>query len=307
MLRQLFVWLSERKDLQAFVTRNRLAHRAARRFVAGDTLEDACRVLGELNTQGMLATLDFLGERTTNPTEAHAAAAMYRRVLATIAQRRLGANVSLKLTQMGIDLSWDLCMENMVGICDEAAQYGNFVRIDMESSHYTQMTLDLYRELRRRGYGPDTVGVVIQAYLYRSERDVEDLIAEGARVRLCKGAYAEAPDVAYPRKRDVDRNFVRLMERLLVAGRYPAIATHDEAIINHAKRFCRQREIPPTRYEFQMLYGIRRDLQRRLVREGYNLRIYVPFGTEWYPYFMRRLAERPANVGFLLLSLLRER
>jgi proline dehydrogenase len=169
------------------------------------------------------------------------------------------------------------------------------------------MTLDLYRELRRRGYGPDTVGVVIQSYLYRSERDVDDLIADGARVRLCKGAYAEPPDVAFPRKQDVDRNFVRLMERLLGAGRYTGIATHDEKIIDHAKRFCRDEGIPPQRYEFQMLYGIRRDLQRRLVEEGYNVLIYVPFGTQWYPYFMRRLAERPANVGFLLRSLLRER
>lgn len=306
MLRQLFVFLSEQRALQEMVTRNGLVRRAALRFVAGETLEEACAVAAELNRRGISVTLDLLGERVTNPEETRAAAGEYRTVLAEIERRHLDADIAIKLTQLGLDLSEDLVWENLTSICTEARGRANFVWIDMEASRYVEPTLALYRRLREGGYGPDDVGVAIQAYLYRSAQDVEDLIALRARVRLVKGAYAEPPTVAYPRKSDVDRAYVRLAERLLQDGYRPAIATHDDRILAHAKAFARAQGIPADRFEFQMLYGVRRDLQLQLVEEAYRLRVYVPFGTQWYPYFMRRLGERPANVGFLLRSLLRE-
>jgi proline dehydrogenase len=307
VLRQLFVFLSERRALQEMVTRNGLVRRAALRFVAGEALEEACAVAAELNRRGIQVTLDLLGERVTNPEEARAAAEQYRTIVEEIQRQRLDADIAIKLTQLGLDLSEDLVWENLTSICGEARARANFVWIDMEASRYVEPTLTLYRRLREGGYGPDDVGVAIQAYLYRSAQDVEDLIALRARVRLVKGAYAEPATVAYPRKADVDRAYVRLMERLLQDGYRPAIATHDDRILAHVKAFSQRQGIPLDRFEFQMLYGVRRDLQTQIVEEGYRLRVYVPFGTQWYPYFMRRLGERPANVGFLLRSLLRER
>ncbi|MDR5709780.1 MAG: proline dehydrogenase family protein [Armatimonadota bacterium] len=305
-LRWFFVFLSERRTLQEWVTRNGWVRRAARRFVAGETLEEACDVAARLNAQGRAVTLNLLGERTTRPEDARAAAVLYRKVLEEIHLRRMRADLAVKLTQLGLDLSRELLEETLHGICAQARRLGGFVWIDMEASRYVEATLDLYRGLRASGYGPDTVGVALQAYLYRSERDLEFLLRLGARVRLVKGAYAEPPSVAYPRKADVDRAYVRLLERLLREGEQSAIATHDERILAHARRLATAYGIPPDRFEFQMLYGVRRDLQAQMVQEGYRLRVYVPFGPDWYPYFMRRLGERPANVGFLLRSLVRE-
>ncbi len=276
----------------------------ARRFIAGETLEEALQVVRDLNQRGFLATLDALGENVTQEVEARQAAMRYIQVLEKIDEVKADSNISLKLTQMGLDIDWKLCWDNLTAILDKARAYQNFVRIDMESSAYTQRTLDMYRLLREKGY--TNVGVVIQAYLYRSEKDVKDLIALKARVRLCKGAYSEPGHIAFQDKRDVDKNYVHLMKMLLTEGNYPAIATHDEAIIQIAKEFTKANRISPERFEFQMLYGIRRDLQEKLVKEGYNLRIYIPFGKEWFPYFMRRLGERPANVQFLVTNILRE-
>jgi proline dehydrogenase len=284
------------------------ARRAARRFVAGETLEEALDVVRTLNRRNILATLDHLGENTQTRDEAVRAARVYLEILDAIHEQNLNSNVSLKPTQMGMALDEELSYENIREIAERARKYENFVRIDMESSEYVDRTLTLYERLRRGGY--DNVGVVIQAYLYRSEQDVDRLIELGANVRLCKGAYAEPPSVAFPRKRDVDRNYLRVFQKLWSpeareGGVYVAVATHDERIIRRVKRFAAQHGISQRDYEFQMLYGIRRDLQLALTKEGHRVRVYVSYGTEWYPYFMRRLAERPANVVFLLRNLLR--
>jgi proline dehydrogenase len=281
---------------------------AARRFVAGERLEEAIEAIRALNRQGILATLDHLGENTQTREDAVRAADEYLRILDAIRDHGLRSSVSLKLTQMGLDLDESFGYQNTKRIVEKAKEHKNFVRIDMESSAYTDRTLTLYERLRREGYG--NVGVVIQSYLYRSERDVERLIELGANVRLCKGAYAEPPAVAFPRKRDVDRNFLKLLEKLWgsearARGVYVAVATHDERIIRWAKIRAQELGISRDEFEFQMLYGIRRDLQQRLVGEGYRVRVYVSYGREWYPYFMRRLAERPANLLFLARHLVR--
>jgi proline dehydrogenase len=274
------------------------------RFVAGESLADAVAVVRELNALGMKASLDYLGENTTDRAGAEASATAYVMALRAIAEDGLDANASVKLTSMGLDLGDSLAEQMLTEVLSHARDLDNFVRVDMESSQYTERTLELLDRVRAAGYL--NTGPVIQAYLYRSAADVERLIAQGVRVRLCKGAYDEAPNVAFRRKRDTDRNFVRLMQRLLSDATYPAVATHDEDIIEQALAFTRQQGIGPERYEFQMLYGVRRDLQRRLVAEGYNMRIYVPYGTQWYPYLMRRLAERPANLAFMMGSLARD-
>lgn len=284
------------------------ARQAARRFVAGERLEEAIEAIKALNRQGILATLDHLGENTQTREDAVRAADEYLRILDAIRDHGLRSNVSLKLTQMGLDLDESFGYQNTKRIVEKAKEHKNFVRIDMESSAYTDRTLALYERLRQEGY--DDVGVVIQAYLHRSEQDVERLIQLGANVRLCKGAYAEPPTVAFPRKRDVDRNFLKLLEKLWgsearARGVYVAVATHDERIIRWAKRRAQELGISRDEFEFQMLYGIRRDLQQRLVGEGYRVRVYVSYGREWYPYFMRRLAERPANLLFLARHLVR--
>ena len=305
MLRTGLLWLSEQPRLFSIIRGNGLARRFASRFVAGETVEAAVAALTQLNAAGIRASLDLLGESVATPAEARAARDTYLETLDCIRHAGADANVSVKLTQMGLAIDERLCVENLRAIIAKARDDGSFVRIDMEQSDYTERTLQLFRRTFHPEFG-NAVGVVLQSYLRRTERDVEDMIALGARVRLCKGAYQEPPEVAFPDKRDVDANYVRCMEWLLERGNYPGIATHDTAIIAHVKDFARQRGVAPQRFEFQMLYGVRRDLQRRLRREGYNVRVYVPFGSHWYPYLMRRLAERPANVVFLLGNIVRE-
>jgi proline dehydrogenase len=305
MLRTGLLWLSEQPRIFRFIRGNGLARRFAARFVAGETVESGVEALRELNAAGLKASLDLLGESVRTAAEAHAARDAYLQTLDRIAPFGADANVSVKLTQMGLDIEERLCVDNMRAIVARAKTHGSFVRIDMEQSDYTERTLQLFKRSLHSEFG-DSVGVVLQSYLRRTEQDVDQMIALGARVRLCKGAYQEPAAVAFPDKRDVDLTYVRCMERLMLRGRYPAIATHDARIIDHASVFARDKGIQPARFEFQMLYGVRRDLQLALRRDGYNVRVYVPFGTQWYPYLMRRLAERPANVAFLLGNVLRE-
>jgi proline dehydrogenase len=254
----------------------------------------------------MSATLDSLGENVHSPAEAQRAADIYHRVLDAIQQDRLDANVSVKLTQMGMELDPELAFSMAAGLVEHAVAAGTFVRIDMEDSAYTQATIDLVSKLNALNGNRGHVGVVIQAYLYRSKADIDRLLAEGIRIRLCKGAYQEPADLAFPDKADVDRNFIRLMQVLLPSGIYHGIATHDEKMIDATCQFAKERGIQPDEFEFQMLYGVRRDLQRSLVAAGYRVRVYIPFGTEWYPYFMRRLAERPANLLFIARNFFRQ-
>jgi len=305
MLRAGLTWLSERPGLFRFVRRNGLARRMARRFVAGETVADGVAAVRELNGVRISASLDLLGEAVTDPSETRAARDAYLATLDAVRQAGLDCNVSAKLTQMGLAIDEDLCVDNFRAILARAKSHGNFVRIDMEQSTFVAPTLRLFRDRFAPEFG-GTVGVVLQSCLRRTERDVDDMIAFGARVRLVKGAYREPPDVAFRKKRDVDACYVVCLERLLERGTYPAIATHDERLIEHAKDFAQRRGIPSERYEFQMIYGVRRDLQYRLRAAGYNMRVYVPFGDHWYPYLMRRLAERPANIVFITGNLLRE-
>jgi proline dehydrogenase len=276
----------------------------ARRFVAGETVEDGIRACQELNRAGMSVTLDYLGESVSSRDEAIKAADIYIRMIEQLAAEKIDGNVSLKLTQMGQDIDEGFLRENIKRVLDTAKKYDMFVRFDMESSEYTQKTLDFMRSLRAEGY--HAIGPVMQAYLRRTKGDVEQLNRDKVRVRLCKGAYKEPDSVAYPDKRDVDGNFVALMQILLEHGNYPGIATHDPAMIAATRDFAKKQSIDVSRYEFQMLYGVRRDLQQMLVREGYRMRVYVPFGEAWYPYLMRRMAERPANLLFILNAVARE-
>jgi proline dehydrogenase len=305
MVRAGLLWLSEQPRVFRFVRRNRLAGRFAARFVAGETVDTALAALADLKAAHISASLDLLGESVARAEEAKAARDTYLELLDRIHVTAADANVSVKLTQMGLDIDERLCVENLRAILQRAKQYGSFVRIDMEGSAYTQRTLDLFTSTLYPEFG-NTTGVVLQSYLRRTAADVEAMILLGTRVRLCKGAYKEPATVAFPEKRDVDANFVACLERLLDRGNYPGIATHDERILTHAKAYARGRGIDPSRFEFQMLYGVRRDLQHELRRAGYRVRVYVPFGTHWYPYLMRRLAERPANIGFILGNVLRE-
>jgi len=305
MLRSALLYLSNQPRIFKFVRNNRIAKSFANRFVAGETLATALAAVARLNGRGITASLDLLGESVHNETEARAAGDAYVAMLDRIKERKLNANVSVKLTAMGLDISEELCIATMHRILQRARDYGTFVRIDMESSEYTQRTLDLFEQRLYPAYR-DNVGIVVQSYLYRTFADVERAILLKARVRLCKGAYKEPETVAYPAKKDVDSNYVRSMHELMLKGNYPGLATHDETIIRQAKRFAKEKNIPADRYEFQMLYGVRRDLQDRLVREGYRMRVYVPFGTQWYPYLMRRLAERPANVAFITGNVVKE-
>ncbi|HEX6965879.1 MAG TPA: proline dehydrogenase family protein [Gemmatimonadaceae bacterium] len=305
MLRQTFLYLSNQPQIFRFVRRNALAKKFASRFVAGETLDDALRAVRGLNQRGIAVSLDLLGESVHNEQEARAAGEAYVHILDRIHEEKLNANVSVKLTAMGLDVSEELCVANMHKILARACEYRSFVRLDMEGSDYTERTLRLFEDRLYPTY-PENVGIVLQSYLYRTAADVDHAVELGCRVRLCKGAYQEPPTVAFPEKKDVDANYVRCMHTLLQRGNYPGIATHDEAIIAEAKRYVAEQQIPTERFEFQMLYGVRRDLQERLVRDGYNLRVYVPFGTQWYPYLMRRLAERPANIAFVTGNIMRE-
>ena len=280
-----------------------LAKRLATRFVAGETLDEALGVARRVGSEGIAITLDHLGESVASLEEAAAARDVYLHALSAIHDAGIQGNVSLKLTQFGLDFSYDQCRANVERLVRSAAALNGFVRVDMESSAYTQRTIEMVTDLHARS---GAVGVVIQACLYRSRNDIETLCDSAIRVRLCKGAYLEPASVAFPRKSDVDRNFVELMKLLLRRGAYPAIATHDENIIRQTEAYAAQCKIPRDAFEFQMLYGIRRDLQRTLLDRGYTVRIYVPYGGEWYPYFMRRLAERPANVFFIARHLFRQ-
>ena len=302
MLRQTFLTLSNSQELKNVALHNRAARKLAGRFIAGDTLAQAVPVIRALNARGIKATFDHLGENVTTPDEAQQAAASYLDILDAISEAHLDSNVSIKLTQMGMDVDEDLCYSNVTRIVERARQYNNFVRIDMESSAYTDRTLDVFRKLWHEA-GYRNVGVVLQAYLYRTEKDVREMNSLGARVRLCKGAYNEPDEVAFPRKADVDANYAKLTTILLREGNYPAIATHDSRLISFTKRYAASKGIDPNRFEFQMLNGVRPELQDALVSQGYNMRVYVPYGTEWYSYFMRRMAERPANLILISRSL----
>ena len=302
MMRRFFLYLSQQRNLRRWMETHPAARRLTRRFIAGETLEEVLDVCAQLQTEGIFAALDHLGENVTSLAEAAGSAGSYLTALDEIAARRLPATVSIKVTQFGMDLSEDACLDNVRRLARRAREAGSQVEIDMESSLYTARTLAIATRVAAEFGG---VRCVIQAYLRRSQDDIERLNRLGVEVRLCKGAYDEPPPVAFPNKDDVDRNYVRLMRALLDRGTYPAIATHDERIIQETMRYAREKNAGAERFEFQMLYGIRRDLQRKVVAEGYRLRVYVPYGTAWYPYFMRRLAERPANVVFLVRNLLR--
>jgi proline dehydrogenase len=307
MLRTFFVRLSENPSLRNFAERSSLGRRVSGRFVAGTGIADAVRATEAINRAGMSVTIDNLGENVTNPDEARHSAQLYHQILDAIAANHLNVNISLKLTHMGLDVDEKLARDIVSGLVAKAASMNppGFVRVDMEGSPYTQRTLDFVHELHRMPGNANSVGTVIQAYLKRSESDVEKLLAESIRIRLCKGAYKEPPEIAFAAKSDVDANYVKLMKFLMKSGIYHGLATHDEKIVHQAEAFATSEKLSPDSFEFQMLYGIRRDLQQSLVRKGWRVRIYIPFGTEWYPYFMRRLGERPANVLFIARNLLR--
>ena len=308
MLRAFFVHLSESRSLRNFAERSAIGQRVSGRFVAGTEIADAVRVTQAVNKAGMSVTIDNLGENVTNLDEARHSAQLYQQILDAIAANGLNANISLKLTHMGLDVDEALSRELVSGLVARAAAMNppGFVRVDMEGSPYTQRTLDFVHELHCRPGHQNSVGTVIQAYLKRSESDVEKLLSEGIRIRLCKGAYKEPASIAFESKADVDANFIKLMKTLMKSGVYHGIASHDENIIREGQAFATREKIARESFEFQMLYGIRRDLQRRLVAQGYRLRLYVPFGKAWYPYLMRRLAERPANVFFLARHFFRQ-
>jgi proline dehydrogenase len=318
MLRSFFIYLSKANWARKIVMGLSLARKMSSRFVAGEKLEDAIRVIKELNAKGINATLDHLGEHTSTAEDSHSATRDILEALDAIQESGVRANVSVKLTQFGLVVDTKLCADNLAAIVERAASYNNFVRVDMEDSPVTQITLDIMREMRQRGY--DNVGIVIQAYLYRSEADIQQLIRDCYTVRLCKGAYKEPAKVAYPQKKDVDANYDKLAAMLIDGakekgcpvvtddGRYPpmpGLATHDARRVEFARAYARKIDLPQKAIEFQMLYGIRRELQDQLASEGYPVRVYVPYGTEWYPYYMRRLAERPANVWFFVSNFFR--
>ncbi|KAB8143554.1 proline dehydrogenase [Chloroflexia bacterium SDU3-3] len=302
MLRGTLLYLSEQPSLKRLLE-SPLTKPLINRFVAGTSLAEAIEAVKTINSAGMSVTLDNLGESVSTPQAANAAAAEYIGILHAIERAGAEANASVKLTQMGQDIDEELCRRNISHVLNQAERFGTFVRLDMESSAYTERTLKLHRELWERY---KNVGVVIQSYLYRSEDDIRALNKLGVRVRLCKGAYKEPASVAFPNKADVDANYVKLMQMLLSEGTYPGIATHDERMIEATRDYAAKSGITPDKFEFQMLFGIRRDLQEQLVRDGYRMRIYAPYGTEWYPYLMRRMAERPANMLFVLNGVLRD-
>jgi len=307
VLRALLIGLSENRPMRAMAERSIVGVRMSRRFVAGTTVEEALAAAKAVNQLGMGVSLDNLGENVTNAAEARQSAQVYERLLQEIESRQLQANVSVKLTHMGLDVDEKLARELVSGLVARAGRSNpqNFVRVDMEGSPYTQRTLDFVHDLHQKPGNAGVVGAVIQSYMRRSEQDVEKLLSVGIRIRLCKGAYKEPPEIAYQKKSEVDASYVKLTKMLLKSGIYHGIATHDPRMIEEATAFARRENIARDSFEFQMLYGIRRDLQQQLVREGWRMRVYIPFGTEWYPYLMRRLAERPANLLFLMKNLFR--
>lgn len=305
MLRATFISLSESKSLRSVAEKTWFGQRVSRRFVAGTQIQDALAASAAMNKLGLGVSVDNLGENVTNADEACHSAQLYHQMLDRMSEQGLNANVSLKLTHMGLDVDEAMAYEITSGVVEHAVRLDNFVRVDMEGSAYTQRTLDFVRRLHQRPDFAGHVGAVIQSYLFRSEKDVEQLVSQGIRVRLCKGAYKEPPEIAFPEKADVDANYVKLMKLLLKSSVYHGIATHDEKMIRATIDFARKETIPASAFEFQMLYGVRRDLQQKLIKEGWRCRVYIPFGTEWYPYLMRRLAERPANAIFILKNLFR--
>jgi proline dehydrogenase len=305
VLRATFIALSESRSLRSFAEKTALGQRLSSRFVAGLTVADVLRAARAMNQLGLAVSVDNLGENVTNADEARHSAQLYHQLLEQMSSQGLNANVSLKLTHMGLDVDEAMAYKITSEVVDHAARLNNFVRVDMEGSAYTQRTLDFVHQLHREPEYAGHVGAVIQSYMRRSENDVEQLLAERIRIRLCKGAYKEPPEIAFEKKSEVDANYVKLMKMLLKSGVYHGIATHDENMINATIQFAQQEKIPATAFEFQMLYGVRRDLQQKLVKEGWRCRVYIPFGTEWYPYLMRRLAERPANAIFILKNLFR--
>jgi proline dehydrogenase len=308
VLRALFISLSESQKLRAIAERSSIGQKISSRFVAGTQVADALRAARTVNQSGPSVSIDNLGENVTNADEARASAQLYHRLLDEIAAQKLNANISLKLTHMGLDVEEQLARDLVTELVTKAAAMSprNFVRVDMEGSPYTQRTLDFVHELHRVPANQGCVGAVIQSYMRRSESDIANLLSEGIRIRLCKGAYKEPPEIAFQAKSEVDANYVKLMKILMKSRVYHGLATHDEKIISQAKAFATSERISRDAFEFQMLYGIRRDLQQGLVRDGWRMRVYIPFGTEWYPYLMRRLAERPANVLFIAKNLLRK-
>lgn len=305
MLKASFIALSQSKSLRSLAEKTAIGQRLSRRFVAGVSIEEALAATQAMNRLGLAVSIDNLGENVTNIEESRHSAALYHQLLEQIDQQKLNANVSLKLTHLGLDVDENLAHELASSLVEHAVRINNFVRVDMEGSAYTDRTLAFVRCLHRSAGFEGRVGAVIQSYLHRSEKDVEQLLAEGIRIRLCKGAYKEPPEIAFEKKSDVDANYVRLMKVLLKSSIYHGIATHDEKMIHATIDFARQEQVSPQSFEFQMLYGVRRDLQKSLVKEGWRCRVYIPFGIEWYPYLMRRLAERPANAIFILKNLFR--
>ncbi|MDQ3811301.1 MAG: proline dehydrogenase family protein [Chloroflexota bacterium] len=304
MLKGTLLYLANRRPIYRMVMGHDLLRGMAQRYVAGEELADGVVVAQTLNTQGLLASLDYLGESVTNAAEARLATSAYLDALEAIAREQADAQISLKLTQLGLDVSRELAVSHLRGILTRARELGIFVRIDMESSAYTERTLEIHAQLWGEGF--DNVGIVLQSYLYRTAADVERAIEMGVRVRLCKGAYLESARVAYPHKADVDANYERCMARLLLAGKCPAIATHDERLVQRAIAISDSAGLERDAFEFEMLFGVRRDLQLGLARAGRRVRVYVPYGRQWYPYLVRRLAERPANLGFFLRALVLE-
>ncbi len=301
-MRALLLYLAHREGFKDFALKFEVLRKTAWRFVAGEKLDDAVRVVKEVNDLQISGTLDFLGENTLSLEDAQNAAREIMEILDRIQAERIDCNISVKLTQLGLGLGTEACLRNLFSIVRHARDLKNFVRVDMEDSTWTQNTLDMIRQVHRETHN---VGAVIQAYLYRSENDARQLIEDGIRIRLCKGAYLEPDSIAFRKKSDTDANFIRIMRFMLESGIYHAIATHDEGIITATREFAEVKGIPRSRFEFQMLYGVRRDLQQKLARQGYNVRVYIPYGRRWYPYFMRRLAERPANLMFILRNFFR--
>src|SRR5215470_1775021 len=302
MVRSTLLKLSENKGFANWVTSNARTRSMARRFVAGEGLDEAIAAARVCNELGMLVSLDYLGENVSSTADAQHSRDAYLDVFEKIAANRINANVSCKLTALGLDLSTEFCEGLVLSIVERAAAFDNFLRVDMEGSMYTQRTIELVKRVRTQN---PAIGTVIQAYLYRSEKDVQDLLSYGCRIRLCKGAYKESPEVAFEKKSDVDGNYVRLVRMLLPSGFYHGIATHDPRMIGATIRCAAENRISKEDFEFQMLYGVRTDLQRRLVKDGYRVRVYIPYGKDWFPYFMRRLAERPANLAFLARNFFR--
>ena len=302
MVRSTLLKLSENKKFARWVTSNQTTRKMSHRFVAGEALQEAVAAARVCNDRGMSVSLDYLGENVATAADAQRARDAYLEVFDRIAAEKLDANVSCKLTQLGLDMSAEFCEGQLLSIVERAAWYGNFLRADMEGSLYTARTIDVVKRVRSQS---PAIGTVIQAYLYRSEQDVNDLLAYGCRIRLCKGAYKEPPEVAFPKKEHVDANYVKLMQLLLTSGFYHGIATHDPKMIAATIRCAADKKISKEEFEFQMLYGVRTDLQRQLVRDGFRLRIYIPYGQDWFPYFMRRLAERPANLAFFVRNFFR--